>query len=178
MRPIARPSAGAYKGREMSTPDIEAIESRQREVKVGIDRLQKEADELDIALRVLSRLSPADSESVTKLGPPRPEGVPTIFKMVETVLDEAVGGLTGRQIVEAVGEKYWPGVRGQQILPSVYGFSKQGRLKKTGTGQFISRSKAMERQTVVMERQTVVTSGAPDDEGGSSSSIERDTVRP
>ena len=155
----------------MSTPDIEAIKSRQREVKAEIDRLEKEAVELDIALRVLSRFSPVDSESGTKLGPPRPEGIPTIFKMVEAVLDEAVGGLTGRQIVEAIGEKYWPGVRGQQILPSIYGFSKQGRLKKTDTGQFISPSKRLERQTVV-------TSGAPDDEGGSSSSIERDTVRP
>ena len=155
----------------MSTTDIDAIQSRQREVKVEIDRLQKEADELDIALRVLSRFSPVDSESGTKLGPPRPEGIPTIFKMVEAVLDEAVGGLTGRQIVEAIGEKYWPGVRGQQILPSIYGFSKQGRLKKTDTGQFISRSKRMKRQTVG-------ASGASGDEGGSSPSIERDTVSP
>ena len=155
----------------MSTPDIEAIKSRQREVKAEIDRLQKEADELDIALRVLSRFSPVDSESGTKLGPPRPEGIPTTFKMVETVLDEAVGGLTGRQIVEAIGEKYWPGVRGQQILPIIYGFYKKGRLKKTGTGQFISLSKKMKRQTLL-------PSGASDDEGGSSSSIERDAVRP
>lgn len=120
----------------MNKSDIEAIKSRQREVKLEIARHQKEADELDITLRVLSRFSPADSESGTKLGPPRPDGIPTLFKMVETVLDEAAGGLTGRQIVEVIGEKYWPGVRGQQILPSIYGFSKQGRLKKTDTGQF------------------------------------------
>ena len=132
----------------MSTTDIEAIQSRQREVKVEIDRLQKEADELYIALRVLSRFSPVDSESLAKLGPPRPEGLPTLFEMVETVLDEAVDGLTGRQIVEAIGEKHWPGVRGRQILPSIYGFSKQGRLKKTDTGQFISRSERTKRQTV------------------------------
>ena len=154
----------------MNKSDIEAIKSRQREVRAEIDRLQKEADELDITLRVLSRFSPADSESGTKLGPPRPEGIPTLFKMVETVLAEAAGGLTGRQIVEVIGERYWPDVRGKQILPSIYGFSKQGRLKKTDAGQFFAVRK--------MKRQTRIASDASGDEGGSSSPIERDTVRP
>jgi hypothetical protein len=32
----------------------------------------------------------------------------------------------------------WPGVKGAQILPSVYGFAKQGRLKKNAKGLFLA----------------------------------------
>jgi len=38
--------------------------------------------------------------------------------------------------VAAISKRYWPGVKGQQILPSIYQFAKQGRLVKTKDGVF------------------------------------------
>ena len=107
---------------------------------------------------------------MTRLGPSRPEGIPTLFKMVNEVLSESADGLTGRQIVEAIGKRYWPGVKGQQILPSVYGFAKRGRLRKSHDGRFHPIRKN--------ETPDVAASAVSGDEGGASSSIERDTLRP
>ena len=56
--------------------------------------------------------------------------------MTEAVIRDAVTGgkpgLTGHEIVAAIGKRYWPGVKGQQILPAIYyDFAKiQGRLVK------------------------------------------------
>jgi hypothetical protein len=60
--------------------------------------------------------------------------------MVELVLldaeKEGRDGLTANEIVEQIRRRYWPGLIGKQILPSVYQFAKRGRLRKTASGKF------------------------------------------
>lgn len=131
--------------------DIKAIEARQREIVETIDALQSEAEELAIALKVAERFSTAPTppasggKTASKLGPPRPEGVPSLFVMTETVLTEGMEiglpGYTGADIVREIGAKYWPGVRGEQILPSIYQFAKKGRIEKTADGIFRPKKK-------------------------------------
>ena len=153
----------------MTKLGIEAILSRQREINQEMDRLQKETDELAVALRVIRRFSPSVDAADRKLGPPRPEGTPTLFEMTEAVVrtaeDQGKRGLVGREIVEKIGEQYWPGVKGPQILPSIYQFVKKGRLRKTNEGLFLRVKRN--------ETPDAPTSGASDDEGGASSSSER-----
>src|ERR1700732_2507695 len=118
---------------------IELIQSRQREIADELARLQKEQDELDIAMRVLNRLvgskprgvpvttrrvhkppplSPPSARKIRKLGPPRPAGIPSNFELVEMILKsserEGKNGLTAREIVEQIDKRYWPGVKGPQ----------------------------------------------------------------
>lgn len=59
--------------------------------------------------------------------------------MVEFVLSSAEKEgreLTASEIVNEIRARYWPGLIGEQILPSIYGFAKQGRVRKTPTGKF------------------------------------------
>jgi len=119
--------------------EIDAIEARLREIAGTLDLLQEEEEELQTALRVLKRFAPS-SEAAPKLGPARPEGVPTLFEMTDSVLAQAEAngkpGLKGREIVAEIGRQFWPGVKPEQILPQVYQYAKRGRLKKTKIGVF------------------------------------------
>ena len=121
---------------------IQSIEERRQKIAKELVLLQEEDSELEVALRVLQRFSPEarQSESKPKLGPSRPEGAPTTFEMTTMVLasaeKEGRDGLTGSEIVKAIGGRYWPGVTGPQVLPSIYGFAKVGRLHKTASGKF------------------------------------------
>jgi hypothetical protein len=150
---------------------IELIQSRQREIADELARLQKEQDELDIAMRVLSRLAgqlpkprvvpvtarrarkppppppppPSSARKTRKLGPPRPAGIPSNFELVEMILKsserEGKNGLTAREIVEQIGKRYWPGVKGPQVLSFIYKFAKDDRIHKTSAGKFKSLHK-------------------------------------
>jgi len=131
------------------TDQLRAIEAQEKKIADQIATLQKEADDLATAKRVLKRLSGVaeakpsaadDGLPDGKLGPERPKGVPTNLQMVEFVLGhaerEGKDGLTANEIVEAIRARYWPGLVGEQILPSIYGFGKKGRLRKTASGKF------------------------------------------
>jgi len=136
----------------MAHLEILAIEGRLKEVERLMESLEEEASDLNIALRVLrkySKESPSDPSPTNevsdvvkeaKLGPPRPEGIPTSFEMTEMVLRsaerEGKSGLTANEIVELIGQRYWPGVVGAQILPIIYQFAKRGRIHKTASGKF------------------------------------------
>ncbi|CAN7531210.1 hypothetical protein LJR251_003680 [Rhizobium rhizogenes] len=129
----------------MSTDlNIEAIEARKKEIEDAIAKLQEEAHELDVALSVFRRFSPKVPPSTThddsKLGPPRPEGVPTLFEMAYTVIRDAEQrgrrGLPAKDIVEAIANQYWPGLQAPQITPSLYAFVKKKRLTKSSDGLF------------------------------------------
>jgi hypothetical protein len=151
---------------------IELIESRQREIADELGRLQKEQDELDIAMRVLNRLAgqlptargapvttrqvrnpppppplrpPKSAGKIRKLGPPRPAGIPSNFELVEMILKsserEGKNGLTAREIVEQIGKRYWPGVKGPQVLSFIYKFATDDRIHKTAAGKFKSLHK-------------------------------------
>jgi hypothetical protein len=71
---------------------------------------------------------------------PRPPGRPTNFEMAEAALSNAEkdgkDGLTANELVDAIRALYWPGLVGTQILPSLYAFAKNGRLRKTSGGKF------------------------------------------
>jgi hypothetical protein len=60
--------------------------------------------------------------------------------MAELVLADAEkegkDGLTANEIVQAIAARYWPGLIGPQILPSIYKFAKDQRLRKTPGGKF------------------------------------------
>jgi hypothetical protein len=145
--------------------DSQIIENRLREIADELARLQKEQDELDIALRVLNRLAskpqgvrvtarqvrkpppppPSSARKIRKLGPPRPAGIPSNFELVEMILKsserEGKNGLTAREIVEQIGKRYWPGVKGPQVLSFIYKFAKDDRIHKTSAGKFKSLHK-------------------------------------
>lgn len=123
--------------------DIGAMEARRNEIDEHLAALKKEAADLDIALRVarqfaktLTMSTQAEIDGELRLGPARPDGIPTIFQMSYEVIRDAEqrgqGGLTASEVVEAIGDRYWPGVKGPQIQPSIYGFVKAGRLAKNG----------------------------------------------
>lgn len=139
--PLASDEDSLYSEIMDSGYDVEALLERHREITKEIDRLVKERDELDLAVRVLKRFAISREASEPKLGPPRPEGTPTLFEMTEKVLREArqdssLLGLTAREIVEEIGRQYWPGVQSAQMLPQIYQFAKKGRLLKTPDGIF------------------------------------------
>jgi len=134
--------------------DSQTIETRLREIRETISALQGEADELEVALRVFERFSPPESSSKKKndgkpkLGPARPRGIPSNFEMTEMILKaserEGKNGLTANEIVEQISSRYWPGIMGAQILPAIYHFAKQGRIRKTAGGKFKSIHKNSE----------------------------------
>jgi hypothetical protein len=131
--------------------DSLAIEKRLKEISETISSLQAEADELNVALRVFEKYfqqgpskkrNAATFDASAKMGPPRPSGIPTNFEMTEMVIKsaekEGKNGLTASEIVEQIGKRYWPGIVGAQILPMIYKFAKEGRLRKTPNGKFKS----------------------------------------
>jgi hypothetical protein len=127
--------------------DIQQIDRRLKEISDETARLQKEAEELLIAKRVFEKYSdkPSNGQAEPTGGSPRPKGTPTNFEMAEFVLaaaeKEGKDGLAANELVEAIAARYWPGLVGPQILPSIYNFAKIGRLRKTGGGKFKRRKK-------------------------------------
>ena len=122
---------------------IEAIKARKLEIDEQIAILRQEAGELDVALRVFQRFAEpgtSEPEEETKLGPPRPKGVPTLFQMAYEVIRDAEAqgkkGIMARQIVEEIGKRYWPGVKPQQIVAPLYRMAKKGRFRKLDNGLF------------------------------------------
>jgi hypothetical protein len=138
--------------------NIPQIDDRLREIGAEIARLQKEAEELAIAKRVFERFSDpppngASPKAGSPEGRPRPKGSPTNFEMAEFVLADAEkegkDGLTAGELVQAIAARYWPGLVGPQILPSIYKFAKDERLRKTPGGKFKRAKKAAVNATEV-----------------------------
>ncbi len=82
LRYSAQRGAAQMEGRQVTPStnnpmpsEIKAIKARQEEVTLEIERLQQEADELAVALRVLHRFSSVGKKPESKLGPPRPDGI-------------------------------------------------------------------------------------------------------
>lgn len=126
--------------------DVDQIRARQKRISDDIAKLQKELDELDVALRVLDRFSKppdkppkaakkAKAKVSKKALTPRPTGIPSTFEMVETILREAETSgkqaITSRELMDQIRAKYWPGVQNKQILPSIFGFAPK-RLTRDG----------------------------------------------
>ena len=119
--------------------DIEAAFRRRDEVDKKLDELAKEKAELDLTIKVLERYSP--SAMGPKLGPARPDNLPSLFEMTEEVLLDAVSkgssGLSAKEIVSEIRDRYWPGLKPQQVLPNIYQFAKKGRIRKNSDGKFL-----------------------------------------
>lgn len=126
--------------------ELDTMLKRRKEIAAEVEKLKAEDSEIETALRVFSRYGgkpiPATDGllSAPKLGPPRPDGTPSLFEMTETVIKDAIkagkSGLKGREIVAEIGKRYWPGVKPQQVLPPIYGFVKTKRLRKGESGIF------------------------------------------
>lgn len=120
--------------------DIENMRARHKRLNDQIAQLQKEADDLAIALRVIDKFSekPPDKGKAKAPSKPgltaRPKGTPTTFEMVEMILTSAAKEgketITTRELMDQIRAKYWPGVKNGQILPSIFGFAKTGRLQR------------------------------------------------
>lgn len=129
-----------------------SIEARRKEIAAELERLEREMDELDMALRVFGRFwvrddpqptadpAPASADAAARLGPARPDGIPSNYDMAVQAIGDAtkVGrkGLTAAELVEEIGRRWWPGVQGPQVLPIMYQFAKKGRLNKGDDGYF------------------------------------------
>lgn len=130
--------------------DSDAIEKRLGEIRETIVALQSEAEELQVALRVIERFSepmPVLAKGhlgFSKMGPVRPAGIPSNFDIVETILKSAERGgrygLTTNEIVDEIRERYWPGLVASQIVSYIYKFAKEGRIRKSNDGKFSSLS--------------------------------------
>ena len=120
--------------------DVDAMLTRQREIVAEIERLTKENDDLDVAMRVIRRFETSSGSTKGKLGPARPDGTPSLYEMTVAVIkaseDRSGRGLLGREIVDEIGREFWPGVKGPQITPSIYQYAKKGRLVKNSNGRF------------------------------------------
>jgi hypothetical protein len=120
--------------------NLDAIRERRRQIAAEMARLKAEDDELEIAVRVFDRYTKKSGvnghDKSPKLGAPRPEGIPSLFEMTSSIIQSAVDagklGLKGREIVDEIGNRFWPGVQPHQVLPAIYGFAKNGRLVKKG----------------------------------------------
>jgi len=124
--------------------ELDRIAQRQGEIAKAMEALQREAEELAIAQRVVMRLkSPQESKPATgssSQGKPRPKGAPTLFEMTTSVLIDAEkagkDGLVSKELIAGIRDKYWPGLATRQVLPSIYGFVNSKRLHKTEGGKF------------------------------------------
>jgi hypothetical protein len=72
-------------------------------------------------------------------GTPRPDGIPTVPQMVTILLQEAEQagkpGLHSTEIMQAINDRWWPGVATNLVMPTVYRcisrqywFAKRGKL--------------------------------------------------
>jgi hypothetical protein len=122
--------------------ELKDIETREREIAESMNALKRELEELATVRRVLERMEgvkPVKVHVTPIVVAKRPEGAPTTFEMTETVLEAAEkagkDGLTAKELVDAIREKYWPGLKSPQVLPIIYGFVPD-RLHKTPGGKF------------------------------------------
>jgi hypothetical protein len=120
--------------------DPTQLSARRKRVMDDIAKLQKEADEIDMLLRLAGRYSgkpPEKGKPKAKGKPakvPRPPGTPSTLEMVEMILAGAEkdgrGPLTSREIMDDIRAKYWPGVQNGQILPSIFGYRDKGLIRE------------------------------------------------
>jgi hypothetical protein len=134
----------------MTQENPSPVDARLEEIARQMAVLQKEADELTTWKRVNERFANGGTAAAasSNKGKPRPNGIPNNFEMVEAVLAESREGMTAAEIVKAIEARFWPGLVGDQILPSIYQFAKKKRLKKNLSGKFKRVEKTNEAATV------------------------------
>jgi hypothetical protein len=124
--------------------NLEKIAAREKEIATAIKDLEREAADLAAARRVLERFAGNGIGRDLEKPPdkvPRPDGAPSTFEMVREVLRDAyikgeTDGIDSKELVKRIREKYWPGLTTGQVLPTIYGFLKNDRLKKDKKGRW------------------------------------------
>lgn len=149
---------------------ISRIEARKRKLAEEMDRLDQEMEKLNTAVEVILSLEREDrdggadapeakepqtaaDEAVTKLGPPRPNGCPTNFEMVDAILasaeKEGKDGLRVPDVIEEMRRRYWPGLQDVQVSAPIYAFVRKGRFRKTASGKLKRIKKNKEGQELI-----------------------------
>jgi len=132
------------------------IRSRFEEVTDLIDRhrlalvyLEKERDELEVALRVVDRFDERPDLSAGLLedvalatGGKKPSSLPTVPEMIMEALvsdrDRGGAGLRPKDILRYIRETYWPDAPSDAVGPVAWRmWSKEGRIEKSGDVYFI-----------------------------------------
>jgi hypothetical protein len=63
----------------------------------------------------------------------KPDGLPSVAAMIETVLRDAPGGLRPCDITAAIRQRWWPDLSGPVVSSTVWHMAERGRLAKTGS---------------------------------------------
>jgi hypothetical protein len=114
----------------------------------ALKALDAELDELDIAERVISRLSsstPPISAAVlagaeAAAGTRKPPNIPTIPEMISDILKIDIStdtmtiapAMTPKQLTEQIRARWWPNVTPSEISPIAWRMAQRGELVKDG----------------------------------------------
>lgn len=120
---------------EKKLSELEAEDAELAQAERVIERLQLlQAEPVTPSGRVRLRRRPSSEPTVPREGEPRPEGIPTTREMIVTVLTEAKAagkrGLTGKQLAMAIGERWWPGIGFNSVLPEASRLVKKDIIRK------------------------------------------------
>lgn len=152
--------------------EISIIAIRRHEIEQQLDRirsriaalmeeakpLEDEIKELDMAGRVVARLTGAewpplgegDAKEPKASATGRPEGIPSTPEMVMTILTEDAGfsdGMTPKDIQDEIAKRWWPDVKSELVGPTIWRMWKQKRLVRTADGRYdLPRENAAPRE--------------------------------
>ncbi|MCA1456402.1 hypothetical protein I6F35_24855 [Bradyrhizobium sp. BRP22] len=164
----------------MSTDPYAMLLHRRKEIASELDdlrtrmrALETEDQELASAERVLSRFGAVQPDLIS-YGPEgvtvietktsgKPEGTPTTPNMILALLREAHAqgkqGLEPREMQIAIGKRWWPSVKSEDVGPTAWRMWKDGRLAKDGSVYMIpkdfpwsSRQDAPHKETTETEK--------------------------
>jgi hypothetical protein len=153
---------------------LAAINEEIASLKTRIATLENEKPELQVALRVLSRLAgeARREESEDQLvvaeeaGGAKPEGIPTVPEMIVRVLREAKlhgrRGLEPKEIQAEIARLWWPGVKADAIGPTAWRMRKRGDLSKQGDLYVISDAAEARRDRAAAFLKDLGLESAPD----------------
>ncbi|MFN0191547.1 MAG: hypothetical protein ACKVP5_06165 [Aestuariivirga sp.] len=118
---------------------LKKIEDERVRLQQELNKLNSEAERYRIALDVLRGIGSTsmgagdkplvltNRKAIIRIKRSRPEGIPTTREMGRLVLSEAGKALSGREIVEAIDSRWWPGVTPNDIIPTLTKLAKKKR---------------------------------------------------
>lgn len=139
--------------------ELHIIKNRRDEVlteiagyKAEIERLESELPELDVAERVLARLTGEPRSEVSAVKPSvdealvgaKPEGIPTVPEMIVTLLKEAQAsgsrGMSAKDLLDGIAKRWWPDAKSDTVAPTAWRMRKRGDLDKDGVHYSIPKT--------------------------------------
>jgi hypothetical protein len=127
--------------KERIAVELESLAREERELKMAesvMKRLTRRAFQETAVARALHVELPSvkidrvlKTSGIPAKGTPRPNGLPTVPEMATALLQEAeqrgISGLTGRQIMDGIAARWWPGVGWSSVLPTILRGIREGR---------------------------------------------------